>query len=533
MNFFKHCFQNRWLRGLTWTLVSVVTLYGLICAWMNWSGAQQWSATQAMLKAEGETLDFRATMKDPIPEAENFCAIPLLKDIALAVDNDASKGAPAEKRKRLEDAGLPAFRWRAHGGTGRIREDRPRLTRSAELGKAADLKGIADWLRQEGSLPFPPDAGNPARELLSALAKYDSVVQELTAGLSRPKAQWTPEWKTRDLPEMLFAVSLPHYSNMSGVNQTLALRAIASARAGNIAKAHETALIIAKLSQANLNDPFLIGLLVGASSTAMLPATTWELCDAQAGTVEDFTKLESALGTLDFHGSALSAWRSEMAAGVNTLQFIKRKRDNSLSLFEVVSNDGKPSSSVLGNLSAHAIPSGFFDASSAVLVDREFNYLLKPLRDGSWLEARKAGQTWEKELIEMRKNIAWHPSYIMTTMIAPAFKSVLTRAIYTQVLVNQATIACALERYRLEKGNYPDSLDAVKLADGKPLPLDVINDKSMHYRKTTNGKYALWSVGFDGKDDGGKRMLDEKHPENTRFSDEKYLGDWVWDFPAK
>jgi hypothetical protein len=523
MNFIKHCFQNRWLRGLTWTLVSVVTLYALVCAWMNWSGARQWSATQAMLKAEGETLDFRATMKDPIPEAENFCAIPLLKDVALAVDNDASKGAPAEKRKRLEALKLPQ-----QGKDG----IRPKLT-NATFGNRTDLKAWADWLRKEGSLPMPPDSGDASRDVLNALSKHEAVMQELTAGLSRPKAQWTPEWKTRELPEMLFAVSLPHYSNMSGVNQTLALRAIASARAGEIAKAHETALIIAKLSQANLNDPFLIGLLVGASSTAMLHATTWELCDAQAGTGEDFTKLESALGALDFHRSALSAWRSEMAAGVNTLQFIKRKRDNTLSLFEVVSNDGKPSSSMLDNLSVHAIPSGFFDASSAVLADREFNYLLKPLRDGGWLEARKAGQTWEKELIEMRKNMAKNPAYLMTTLIAPAFKSVLTRAIYTQVLVNQSIIACALERYRLEKGSYPESLDAVKLADGKALPLDVMNDKPMHYRKTTNGKYALWSVGFDGKDDGGKRMLDEKHPENTRFSDEKYLGDWVWDFPAK
>ena len=523
MNFFKHCFQNRWLRALAWTLISIVTLYALVCASMNWSGAQQWSATQAMLKAEGETLDFRATMKDPIPEAENFCAIPLLKDIALAVDNDASKGAPAEKRKSLEALKLPQ-----QGKDG----IRPKLT-NATFGNRTDLKAWADWLRKEGSLPMPPDSGDAARDVLNALSKHEAVMQELTAGLSRPKAQWTPEWKTRDLPEMLFAISLPHYSNLVSVNQTLVLRAIASARAGEIAKAHETVLIIAKLSQANLNDPFLIGLLVAASNTSMLHGTTWELCDAQAGTGEDFTKLESALGTLDFHRSALSAWRSEMAAGVNTLQFIKRKRDNSLSLFEVVSNDGKSSSSVLGNLSAHAIPSGFFDASSAVLADREFNYLLKPLRDGGWSEARKAGQTWEKELAEMRKDIAWHPAYIMTTLIAPAFKSVLTRAIYTQVLVNQSIIACALERYRLEKGSYPESLDAVKLADGKPLPLDVMNDKPMHYRKTTNGKYALWSVGFDGKDNGGKRTLDEKHPENTKFSDEKYLGDWVWDFPTK
>ena len=82
-------------------------------------------------------------------------------------------------------------------------------------------------------------------------------------------------------------------------------------------------------------------------------------------------------------------------------------------------------------------------------------------------------------------------------------------------------------------GDYPDSLDAVQLADGKPLPPDIMNGKPMNYRKTTDGRYALWSVGFDGRDDGGKRMLDEKHPENTKFHDDKYAGDWVWDFPAK
>ena len=79
----------------------------LLWAWINWNGARQWKATQAMLKAEGETLDFRATLNDPIPDGENFCALPLLKDIALVVDDDTNKGVPAEKRKRLEALLLP------------------------------------------------------------------------------------------------------------------------------------------------------------------------------------------------------------------------------------------------------------------------------------------------------------------------------------------------------------------------------------------------------------------------------------------
>ncbi len=523
MNFFKRCWQNRWIRGLTWTLVSILTLIALLFTWVNWSGARQWSATQAMLKAEGETLDFRATMNDPVPEAENFCAIPLLKDLALVIDKDASKGALGEKRKRLEALKLPQD---SKNGI------RPKLP-NATFGNRTDLKAWADWLRQEGSLPIPPDSGDAARDVLAALSKHDAVVQELAAGLNRPKAQWTPEWKTRELPEMLFAIALPHYSNMNSVNQLLALRATAFARTGDAAKAHETALIIAKLSQASLNDPFLIGLLVGSTNSAMLHATAWELCEAQVGTVEDFARLESALSTLDFHRATLNAFRSEMAAGVNTLQLTKRKRDISLGLFEMVSNDGKPSGSVFSGLSARLIPSGFFDASSAVLADGEFRNLIKPLRDQDLLAARRSAQEWDSKLLEMKGNLWKHPSYLMTTLIAPAITSVIKRVLYTQVLRNQAMIACALERYRLEKGSYPDSLDVVKLADGKPLPLDVMNGKPMNYRKTTNGKYALWSVGFDGKDDGGKRTLNEKYPENTKFHDEKYLGDWVWDFPAK
>ncbi len=101
-----------------------------------------------------------------------------------------------------------------------------------------------------------------------------------------------------------------------------------------------------------------------------------------------------------------------------------------------------------------------------------------------------------------------------------------------QTLVDQATIGCALERWCLEKGSYPDSLDVVQRSDGHPLPLDPMNGQPMGYRKTADGRYALWSVGIDGKDDGGQRVLDEKKPENTKFQTDKYVGDLVWDFPA-
>lgn len=522
MNFFKRLWLKRWFRSLAWTAVTLVTLYVLLCSWLNWNWGRQWTTTVAMLKAEGETLDFRAAMNDPVPEAENFCAIPLLKDLALAVDNDANKGEPAEKRKHLDALKLP------DGKKGSVR---PKLNNQG-VGKAVDLKAWAEWLRNEGSPTTAADSANSAREVVAALSKHDAVVQELAAGLSRPKAQWIPEWKTRDLPEMLFAIALPHYQGVRNLNQTLALRAIAAARAGDAAKAHESALIMARLTQADSNDPFLIALLVAASDAAVLCGSIWELCDVQAGTAEDFARLESALAALDFQRAALRACRSEMAAGVNTLQYIRRNPARGPGLMQTVDGSGQPVGGTLPSIAFRAIPPGYFDASASVISEAEFKYLIKPLRDYGWPEARQAAKDLDKELAEMRGKIWTNPTYIMVSLMAPAMTQVMSRIDYTEARVNQAIIACAVARYRIEKGSYPDSLASVKLASGQALPLDVMNNKPMGYRKTADGTYALWSVGPDGKDDGGKRVLDEKKPENTKFHDDKYLGDWVWDFPA-
>ncbi len=520
INFLK----RRWLRRLTWTAITLVTLLLLFCAWVNWSSARRWRDVQAMLKAEGETIDFRATMREPVPEMENFCAIPLLKDLALVVDGDQNKGVPAEKRKRLDAVKLPL---------GNKVGARPKFANAA-LGRHLDLKAWADWLRKEGSLTMPADSGDTARDVLVALSKHDAVFQELAAGLNRPKAQWTPEWKTRELPPNLFSIALPDYEVARGVNRSLTLRAIAATRAGEAAKAHETALILARLSEASLNDPFLIGLLVGAADTGMLCGAVWELCDAHAGTAEDFARLESTLSGLDFHRALLHACRSEMAGAVNMLQYVKGARDDGCQiLFGVSEGLGGNSGGILANLAFRAIPAGFFDMNSSVLAEREFHHMIQPLRNKGWAAAFQAAKDFENEITGMKSKIWTHPSWIMTSYIVPAIYHIIYRAAYAQTLIDQAVIACALERHRVVQGSYPDSLDTVKLTDGKPLPQDAMNGKAMAYRRTADGKYALWSVGFDGRDDGGKRVLDEKNSERTYFDSRTYVGDWVWDFPEK
>jgi hypothetical protein len=80
-----------------------------------------------------------------------------------------------------------------------------------------------------------------------------------------------------------------------------------------------------------------------------------------------------------------------------------------------------------------------------------------------------------------------------------------------QMQNNLLTAAFALRAYRLEKGTYPATLEELVSAGYvQRLPTDPFAptpDTALRYRRLPNNKYLLYSVGSDGKDDGGKPIL--------------------------
>jgi hypothetical protein len=74
-------------------------------------------------------------------------------------------------------------------------------------------------------------------------------------------------------------------------------------------------------------------------------------------------------------------------------------------------------------------------------------------------------------------------------------------------------IATQLRAWKVQRGSYPDTLDA--LTTTAPLPLDTFSGEAYRYRREGEG-FVLYSVGPDGKDDGGANA--EKRVE----------GDIVW-----
>jgi hypothetical protein len=113
----------------------------------------------------------------------------------------------------------------------------------------------------------------------------------------------------------------------------------------------------------------------------------------------------------------------------------------------------------------------------------------------------------------------WSPYTFMAAVTTPNFTRAYQTTAYNQTLVQQALIACALERYHLAHGAYPETLDALIPQFIADIPHDVIGGEPPHYRRVAEGKFILYSIGWDGGDHNGV-------PGSTSFPFTH--GDWVW-----
>lgn len=127
--------------------------------------------------------------------------------------------------------------------------------------------------------------------------------------------------------------------------------------------------------------------------------------------------------------------------------------------------------------------------------------------------AREAVELYDKAIAEAKKPLLrrqtlsitpkhpMHQSLFTTLLSSSSDKSAVT-------VTRLRLIACAaaVRAYRMRHGSYPRTLEQAGVAD---LNQDPITGGQFIYRTGAKG-FLLYSVGVDGKDDGGKRVPDSR-----------------------
>lgn len=118
-------------------------------------------------------------------------------------------------------------------------------------------------------------------------------------------------------------------------------------------------------------------------------------------------------------------------------------------------------------------------------------------------------------------NLASHgrsPYKYLAAIAIPNFSKAIQTTARNQSSANEAQIVCALERYHLIHGEYPETQDGLMPHFMAAPPHDLIGGAPLIYRRAPGGKFLLYSIGWDATDDGGVSA--------TGWYDSK--GDWVW-----
>lgn len=506
---------NRWLRRLA--LLALAVGVGLVACYfiLDHRGKVAWRDVQREMAAEGETIDFRRLLPPDVPEAENFCAVGPLRNLAARVSDHSPAGE--EGRRNRERIG----KIRYGAGFDRVMSSKPGLSD----GKAFDLGKLAEAMRRDGSWPIPKIEGDPAADVTAGFANWDAYFDELTPGLARPVARWTPALTNRLQKPPLVVGDLPYLLPSHQLAQLLHLRARVAVAAGDVPRAITCVHGLERVAEACADEPLLIGALMAEEYWRMMAGVLSELCRAQRGTPADWEQLERLFVAFDTRTPALQGLRGEMALGVNLVFFARdhsvSEIDEALRSRDAFSAKYDPPLPATVRWLMYVAPRGLYESCAAESVHRRLKFQIRPLRDGDLPSLLSSDLAMERD--EQRR-LWWDIPAIYARVMSSS--PVLFRLVYGKTLMNQATIACTLERVRLAQGSYPPALEGLTLADGRPLPLDAATGQPMHYRPTDDGRYVLWAIGPDGKDENGRRASANGNREYNR----DYEGDWVWGF---
>jgi hypothetical protein len=99
---------------------------------------------------------------------------------------------------------------------------------------------------------------------------------------------------------------------------------------------------------------------------------------------------------------------------------------------------------------------------------------------------------------------------VLLSILTPALERAAEMGHRHRTNVEATITILALQRYKADKGSYPENLQQLISAGYlRQLPIDVFRDKPLVYRKTGDS-FILYSVGKNFEDDGGKPGADRK-----------------------
>jgi hypothetical protein len=506
------CWRN--LRRFLLGLAGLAVLIALFYVEEDWRGWHAWQKFKHTWEAKGEKFDFASFIPPAVPDDQNFAMTPIVASSwEASLDKNGHRVMPYNTNvvNRLEVSiygDYSLVEWPTNG------------TGNWQKSAISDLKVWQEYYRELASktneFPVAPQPQTPAADVLLALSKYDSAIEELRQASQMPYSRFPLNYDA-DCPATIL---LPHLATLKRCSQVLQLRTITELQNGQSEKALEDIKLSLHLADSIRTEPFLISHLIRIAILQITLVPIWEGLAEHKWSDAQLVELDQKLVKLDFLADYKFSMRGEQANSVGVIDHLRR----TCKIRDFIGSYGDETfKDRITGLLFYLSPSGWFYQNQFRYCRYFTRWYLPDVKNGIFSPEsfHKADATIELEF----KHV--NPYNKLEVMLLPAMTPAAKKFAYGQESVDLARVACALERYRLAHGEYPESLDALAPQFIAKLPHDIINGQSLNYRRTSDGQFVLYSVGWNEKDDDGIVGLREGGSVDIT------KGDWVWRYPPK
>ena len=447
--------------------------------YQNLRGKRAWRTFQTELKRRGESLSLAPLLPAAAPDDANFARSPIFLSLLSKTNREATalweRLRSFESAARLAQGDAVLMNW----------------SRQTNTPLHLFLRGIRQPTRDGSETKRKDDAA----AFLQGLQSQRGTLRELAAAAARCTAFQTAT--NRDARAVLQPVQEPALL-LERLHLLLQVRACAALALGRNAAAAEDVLAglhLARLARQLPDARSAVRVQVMLMHTLQ---PLWEGLSQQAWTETQLAAFQRELGGFNLLADYTNAVRRVVLAHVEVWRAIP---DNANPAMALLAGDGDYQRETAWQLQPGA---WWFESciqlygawrSTIEQVDVAAGRV-QPAMNGSDLE----GLPLDSPSRELLQQWWWGAN---SASVA-----------FAQTSVNEAIIACALERFRVAHSVYPETLDQLVPALLACIPHDAVSGRAIIHQHLLEGSFVLRGVGPNGTDD-----------RKTKGSD-----DWLWTY---
>ncbi|MSU59078.1 MAG: hypothetical protein EXS35_13075 [Pedosphaera sp.] len=329
------------------------------------------------------------------------------------------------------------------------------------------------------------------------------------------------------------------FVQMRKAAQWLAGDAVAALHAGHLDRACTDVHALTQLSQFNREDLTLVCQMIRTAIVGSGLAVTWEALQARGWSEENLAAQQKDWETVDVADAFERGMIGERAWGEATITHMRalgaRERADFFR-FGGYPGGNPPSRRSAEDFFSQFVLMPLWAANSEAdeMFFLQFHQksldAFRLLRTGTpMVEINRQLKTNVDELVSVIDKPLTRYRYLFSAIAIPNFTRAGQTCIRHETQRRLTITVIALERFRLSNGKLPKELDALVPQFLSAVQIDPMSAKPLCYRTNADGSFTLYSVGEDGRDDGG-----DPNASNVTNKFGLWEGkDAVWPAPVK